>query len=177
MTNTVKQFAAAAEEAADQGSLELTHPFTLGGKDYVARLPTKSEVAFWFIGIGNGNEAGYEETIRFMRAVLHDSTWDGEDGDLIRDEDGEYAAEIPDEFNPNEQANDLFRRWRNPRDPLDVDDCIPVIRWLIEERTNFPTTSSSGSSSGRQKSGQSSTRATPAKASTRSRSPRAASAD
>lgn len=176
MTDSVKQFAAAAAEAPDQGSLDHTLTFGLGGKEYTARLPTKSEVALWYIAVGNGNAAAYDETIRFLGAVLHDSTWDDEDGNLLRDDDGDLLEEIPDAFRPNAQLEDLNARWRNPHDPLEVDDCIPVVRWMIEQRALFPTTPSSDSSSGQQKSGRSSTRATPPKASTRSRSTRAASA-
>lgn len=177
MTNAIKQFAAAAEEAEDQGSLELDYSFRLGGKDYKARLPTKSEVALWYIATGQGERAGYDETLAFMAAVLHDSTWDDEDGNLLRDEDGKIHPDIPGDWRPNAQMAELETRWRNPHDRLDVDDCIQVVRWLIEERASFPTTSSSDSSSGQQKSGRSSTRASSPKASTRSRSARAASAD
>lgn len=176
MTNSVKQFAVAALEADQEPGLELTHEFGMGGTDYKARLPTKAEVALWMVASGNSDRVAFDETIRFLTAVLHDSTWDDDEGNLLRDEDGVLLDEIPDTFHPDGQMNDIYRRWRDPRDPLDPNHFVPVVRWLIEERANFPTTSSSGSSTGRPASGTSSTRATPRKASTRSRSTPAASA-
>lgn len=167
MTNSVKQFAVAASEG-EQPPLEFTHSFGLGGVDYEVRLPTKSEIALWMVATGNGTQAGYDETIRFVTNVLHDSEWD--------DDENQLREDAPDDFDPDAQMNSIYRRWRNPRDGLSVGDFVPVIRWLIEEAALFPTTSSSGSSSGQPASGRSSTRATPKKASTRARSTPAASA-
>lgn len=176
MTNSVKQFAAAAEEAPREDSLDHVLSFGVAGVEYTARLPTKSEVALWMVATGNSTRVGYDETIRFLAAVLHDSTYDNDEGDLLRDDDGSLSGDVPQDFDPDAQLNALYKRWRNPKDKLEVDDWIPVVMWMIEEASKFPTTSSSDSSSGRPASGRSSTRATPAKASTRSRSTRAASA-
>lgn len=175
MTTSVKQFADAAGESADDISLELSHTFEVLGEQYTARLPTQAEIALWYIATGSDLRAGYDETLRFMAAVLHDSTWDDEDGNLIRDENGEIDPDVPETFDPDEQMKAINRRFRRVRDKLAPQHFVPVIRWLIEERTAFPTTSSSGSSSGQRASGASSTAATPKRASTRSRSTRAAS--
>lgn len=175
MTDSVKQFASAADEATDDITLELTHTFEVLGEKYVARLPTKAEVALWYIAANGDLAGGYDETIRFMSAVLHDSTWDDEDGNLLRDEDGNLDPAIPEEFDPDEQMKSITRRWRRVRDKLAPEHFIPVVRWLIEQRTVFPTTSPSGSSAGQRASGASSTAGTQKRASTRSRSTRAVS--
>lgn len=176
MTNAIKNFEDAALDAPEEIDLSFTHGFKLGGVQYEARLPTKAEVALWTLASQNGSRAGFNETLRFLGAVLHDSTWDDEDGELLRTEDGELDGEIPAGFNPDAQMDAIEKRWRNPRDPLAPESWIPVVRWLIEERSAFPTSSSSGSTSGRPPRGTSSTASSPRKASTRKRSTSAGSA-
>lgn len=175
MTNSMKQFEVAAAEGDAGFDPTLTHTFTLGGVDYSARLPTKSEIEMWNIATAGEVRAAMNETVALVAALLHDPTWDDEDGNLRRDEDGELLEEMPDDWDPDAQMYAVERRWRDPRDPLTPSAWLPVIRWLIEEAAAFPTTSSSASGSGQPRTGSSSTGGTRPKASTRSSSRPAAS--
>lgn len=93
-------------------------------------------------------------TLDFLEAVIvGDDESETVDGELVRD---------------GKSSRQHFRdRLLDPEDELDLDDALEVLAGLAEEWSGRPTTSPSGSTSGRRSTGSRSTGAQRSRASTR----------
>lgn len=145
-----KDFALAAQSAADIKRSEEVVEFTLGGEGpYYSHIPDETQLAIYMAAFTDGN-ADIDimaETMSFLKEVFEEDTF-----------------------------KELKARLMDRRDPVKLETLLEILEWIIEEYTARPTKPSSDSTPSQRSTGARSTASLPPKASTRSRSTRSGSA-